>query len=52
MCFVYRHPLTYAVVTFQNVQHKSNFAQAGNKYTYGQLYMHIQASIFEIQIPV
>jgi len=38
--------------TFQKVQHKSNFAHVGTKYTYGQLKMHIQRSTFEIQIPL
>ena len=52
MCFLYRHSLTFAVVTFRKVQHQSHSSQVGTKYTYGQLYMYIQRSISEIQIPV
>jgi hypothetical protein len=41
---IYRHSPIYAVVTLPKVRHKSNFAQVGIEYTYGQLYMYIKGS--------
>jgi hypothetical protein len=37
----YRHSPNYAVVTFQNVRHESNFSQVGFMHTYSQFYKHI-----------
>jgi hypothetical protein len=34
---------------FQKVRRKSDFAQVSIQYTYGQLYMYIQGSPFEIE---
>ena len=45
-CLEYiRHSSTYAVLTFRNVQHKSNYAPVATDYTHSQIYMCIYKGV-------
>lgn len=47
----YRHAVTYAIVGFQTVQHKSKVVQIRTECTYGQIHVWVQGSATKNQPP-
>ena len=45
-------PRTYAIIMFRKIRRKSNFAQVGTQYTYGEpcSYMHKQAELLKSKL--